>query len=100
MNNFDNNQMDQEDKLGSDQEEVNNIETHYDYYQIYLKALLDSVSEKSIKEIWQITSYIIPSSYQHIVIFEDNIYICCASDRFLPQIEAYAPQIKIVMWDA
>ncbi|GBB84009.1 hypothetical protein RclHR1_10650009 [Rhizophagus clarus] len=75
-NNFDNDQMDQEDELGSDQEEVNNIKDHYDYHQTYLKALLDSVSGKSIKEIWQITSYMIPSSYQHIVTFEDGIHIC------------------------
>ncbi|EXX65777.1 hypothetical protein RirG_130000 [Rhizophagus irregularis DAOM 197198w] len=25
-----------------------------------------------------------------------NLYICCASDRFLPQIEAHAPHIEIV----
>ncbi|CAB4416175.1 unnamed protein product [Rhizophagus irregularis] len=77
-NNFDNDQMDQEDELpelGSDQEEVNNIEDHYDY-QTYLKALLNSVSGKSIKEIWRITPYMIPSSYQHIVTFEDGTHIC------------------------
>ncbi|GES82909.1 hypothetical protein GLOIN_2v1627181 [Rhizophagus clarus] len=62
-NNFDNDQMDQEDELGSDQKEVNNIEDHYDYRQTYLKALLNSVSGKSIKEIWRITPYMIPSSY-------------------------------------
>ncbi len=37
---------------------------------------MNSVSGKSIKEIWRITPYMISSSYQHIIIFEDGTHIC------------------------
>ena len=46
-----------------EKKEFNNIEDHYDYWQIYLKALLNLVSRESIKEIWQIIPYIVSKSY-------------------------------------
>ncbi len=46
-----------------EKEEFNNIEGHYDYQQIYLKALLNLVLRELIKEIWQIVPYMISKSY-------------------------------------
>ena len=46
-----------------EEEETNNIEDYYDYRQTYLKAMLDSVSGESIKEIWHITFYIYLTNY-------------------------------------
>ena len=57
-----------------EEEETNNIEDYYDYRQTYLKAMLDSVSGESIKEIWCITSYMFTNPYQHIIIFQRIIY--------------------------
>jgi len=65
--------------MGNNQEvEFNNIEDYYDYWQTYLKALLNLALRESIKEIWRIVPYMIPKSYQHIIILENetHIYTC------------------------
>ncbi|CAG8581137.1 17484_t:CDS:10, partial [Dentiscutata erythropus] len=38
-------------------EDVMNIEDHYDHRQAYLKTLINSVSKESIQEVWQIIPY-------------------------------------------
>ena len=62
--------------MTDDQEEINNIEDYYDYRQIYLKSLLKLKPKETIKEIWKIIPYMIPNSYQHIVIFNDGTHLC------------------------
>jgi len=59
-----------------EEEEFDNIEDHYDYRQTYLKALLNSVSRESIKEVWRIFPYMVSKSYQHIIILEDGTHLC------------------------
>ena len=39
-------------------------------------ALINSISIDMIKEIWRITPYMIPNSYQHIIILYDNTHLC------------------------
>ena len=62
--------------MEDDQEEISNIEDYYDYRQIYLKALLNSVPKESIKEIWKIIPYMSPNSYQYIIILNDGTHLC------------------------
>ncbi|CAG8604556.1 15906_t:CDS:10, partial [Dentiscutata erythropus] len=59
-------------------EDIKDIEDYYNYQQIYLKSPLNSVERNSVKEIWQIVPYMIPSSYQHIIILNDgtHLYTC------------------------
>lgn len=59
-----------------DQSEINNVENYYDFRQTYLKSLLNSVPKESIKEIWQIIPYMVPSSYNHIIILNDGTHLC------------------------
>ena len=75
-----------------EEEETNNIEDHYDYRQTYLKAMLDSVSGESIKEIWRITPYMFTNFYQHIIIFKDGTHLY----RTLPttKIGDYRPKVR------
>ncbi|GBC12716.1 protein FAR1-RELATED SEQUENCE 5-like [Rhizophagus irregularis DAOM 181602=DAOM 197198] len=60
----------------NDQEETNNIEDYYDFRQTYLKSLLNSVPKEMIKEVWRIIPYMVPSSYQHIIILNDGTHLC------------------------
>ncbi|CAG8784710.1 4626_t:CDS:2, partial [Dentiscutata erythropus] len=59
-------------------EDIKHIEDYYDHRQTYLKALLNSVTKNSVKEVWQIISYMVLSSYQHIIILNDgtHLYTC------------------------
>jgi hypothetical protein len=38
--------------------------------------LLNSVPKESVKEVWKIISYMIPNSYQHVVILSDGTHLC------------------------
>ncbi|GES84294.1 protein FAR-RED IMPAIRED RESPONSE 1-like [Rhizophagus clarus] len=78
---FDEDQLDQNEisenqAMTNGQEEVNNIEEYYDYWQTYLKALINSVPKESIKEVWQIISYLVSNSYQHVIILNDRTHLC------------------------
>ncbi|GES96856.1 protein FAR1-related sequence 5-like [Rhizophagus clarus] len=78
---FDEDQLDQNEisenqAMTNGQEEVNNIEEYYDYRQTYLKALINSVPKESIKEVWQIIPYLVPNSYQHVIILNDGTHLC------------------------
>ncbi|CAB4484721.1 unnamed protein product [Rhizophagus irregularis] len=62
-------------ETSNDQEETNNIEDYYDFRQTYLKSLLNSVPKEMIKEVWRIIPYMVPSSYQHIIILNDGTHL-------------------------
>jgi hypothetical protein len=38
--------------------------------------LLNSVPKESIKEVWRIIPYMVPNSYQHIIILNDGTHLC------------------------
>ncbi|RHZ78356.1 hypothetical protein Glove_165g180 [Diversispora epigaea] len=65
-----------ENQISDDQEEIHNIEDYYDYRQTYLRALLNSVQKEKIKEVWQIIPYMVPKSYQHIILLDDGTHLC------------------------
>ena len=52
------------------------IEDLYDFRQTYLMALINSIPIDMIKEIWRITPYIVPNSYQYIIILDDGTHLC------------------------
>ena len=52
------------------------IEDLYDFRQTYLMALINSIPIDMIKEIWRITPYMAPNSYQHIIILDDGTHLC------------------------
>ena len=58
------------------EEEIKSIEDNYDYRQTYLKSLLNSVTKESIKEVWRIVPYMVPASYQHIILLNDGTHLC------------------------
>ncbi|PKK58904.1 hypothetical protein RhiirC2_871418 [Rhizophagus irregularis] len=67
---------DQIDMSNQNEEKIENIEDYYDFRQIYLKALISSVLRKLIKEVWYVIPYMVPTSYQHILIFNDRTHLC------------------------
>ncbi|RIB27018.1 hypothetical protein C2G38_2161690 [Gigaspora rosea] len=56
-------------------EDIEHIEDYFDYRQTYLKALLNSVTKNSVKEVCQIIPYMAPSPYQHIIILNDGTHL-------------------------
>jgi hypothetical protein len=38
--------------------------------------LLNSVTKEAIKEVWKVIPYMIPKSYQHIIILHDETHLC------------------------
>ncbi|CAG8768833.1 1209_t:CDS:2, partial [Gigaspora rosea] len=59
-------------QIDNQEETIESIEDYYDIQQTYLKAFINSVSRKSIKEVWRVIPYMIPNSYQHIIILNNG----------------------------
>ncbi|CAG8798090.1 9372_t:CDS:2, partial [Dentiscutata erythropus] len=68
--------VNQKEYNGKFNENQTAVEDYYDFQQTYLKALMNSVSNNTIKEVWQIIPYMAPNSYQHIILLDDNMHLC------------------------
>ncbi|RIA96809.1 hypothetical protein C1645_814845 [Glomus cerebriforme] len=77
-NNFDNDQMDQEDELESNQEEANNIEDYYDYRQTYLKLMVEN-SNALFHLLLMPTRWLQDNAWNHVDIISNKPFIGTSS---------------------
>ncbi|GES93824.1 protein FAR1-related sequence 5-like [Rhizophagus clarus] len=51
-------------------------EDQLDQNEISENQAMTNVPKESIKEVWQIISYLVPNSYQHVIILNDGTHLC------------------------